>query len=406
MKNPKIILIVGYSKLSYLKSLKKDPVFAHTTFICAYTRRPKTPAKLKYLGFFDTAFDLTIANEKATLKALSQEISVITCTQERDIQDYIDVMLLTNSITSAQYTHWYNLCNKHSFKEVMRNHYPELVPRSQLVTPKTPPEFPSIVKPLGFTGSSFVALIKTEAEYHKYFYDFSLTDTEDNPRNKSIQFIAEEYIAGLQYSVNVYINKGGQINFCPIIRVIPALELGSDDNFIALQYITNELTDTQMKQLRDAIGKIVALFELASTSAHFDAVYDGHTFKFFEVGIRIGGLRQEMFLETHDINHFRNDVYNKLEIPVQFPAQLKSMCIVQKASQDTGILKKIRYTRSIDHDEIPLLTEHKFRKLNILVKPVKAGGGIVARFFVSGVRSEDVIAEGSTIYNSIKIEVE
>jgi ATP-grasp domain len=402
MENQKIILVVGYSKISYLKSIKKDPLFSGTKFICAYTRRPTTPGKIHYLETFDELFDLTIENDQAKLAALGPAISAITCTQDRDIIDYINVMLLTHKITAAEHLQWLCVSNKHTFKEKMREQYPELVPYSKLIQKDEVPTLPAIVKPLGLAGSAFVALIKNKEAYAEYLA-FTLVDNEGQPRTKQIQFITEEYIAGPQYSINTYVTASGKITFCPIIRVVPAMELGIDDNYSALQYVTSELTEEQTKQLHASIEKIVSFFSIHSTSAHFDVVYDGQDFKFFEVGLRIGGLRQEMFIETHDVNHFSNDIRNKLGHNITIPPQKKSLCIIQKASAAVGIIAEINYSRSITAEDRPLLSEHKFRKFDTVVKPVKVGGAVTARFLMSGTDGSAVLTESHRLFENISI---
>jgi len=399
----KYIVIVGYTKLTYLTAARTAAAFSDYTFICAYRRPANTPAKISYLAQFDQVFNLQEPTDRQKLSALAANVAAITCTQERDIVDYIEVQHLLHKISSEIHAAWKTAIDKHALKNFLREMHPELVPAAQLAAPDTTVQFPAIIKPLGFTGSAYVAIVTNQADYNHYFSTVPDKIFNSTSVVKYPQFIVEEYLSGPQFSVNVYINNSGESTFCPTIRVIPASELGANDCYSALQYVTTELSSDELSALYNCIKKIISTFSIRNTSAHFDIIKSPKGFKFLEVGLRIGGLRQEIFAVTHNFNHFVNDLKNRLGLPITLPPQAAHICIVQKASCEEGVLRNVAYQRIIANEDAAYVAEHKFRKFGTLVGPVRAGGGVIARFLVTGKNSSAVINTAHQLYTTLKL---
>jgi hypothetical protein len=241
------------------------------------------------------------------------------------------------------------------------------------------------------------------AHYHEFAEKMQIVATEHY--GKTIDIITEDYIAGHQYSINTYISADSTITFCPIIRVVTPQELGIDDTYSAVQYITDELPENALHELKEAIQVIVRHFGLINTSAHFDAVLSQHGWKFFEVGLRIGGSRQELYEYSHKMDHFKNDIQSRLGKIITIPKQCNVASIVQKASAQTGILEEISYKRSITTDRSPLIKEGKLKKISSYVKPISLGGGTITRHFVVGKDEPSVIETSYTLFKDITFKV-
>src|SRR3989344_2042351 len=222
---------------------------------------------------------------------------------------------------------------------------------------------------------------------------------------KQIHVIAEAFISGPQFSMNVYVDRAGKITFCPLVRVVTPSELGINDTYSALQYTSDELSSEEVEQLKNAITKIVNHFKVTCTSMHFDCVLHHGQWKFFEAGLRIGGNRQKLFELSHGMDHFLNDLLNRTGTSIQIPHRIKTACIVQKAAVTHGRLLSIGYQRLVDSLQKTLITEGKIAKIGKETGPVSTGGGTSTRHFVFGKDQAEVIAVSTKLFSDITIKL-
>lgn len=408
-----IIIIAGYTKSAYIHKIKASFAHEDVRIVCVYQREPISEVKQKYLTLFDESFNLKLPDTAARLQAIADSVVAITCTQERDIETYLLTLVLCKKITSTEHTTYQTVINKYQFKESLSKVYPELVPKVAIVddellqSPGTL-TYPQVVKPTGLAGSILVNVVHNpeELELHYKTFSQSVKDIAETYYNKAVSLITEEYITGPQYSVNVYIDANGRATFCPIVRVVTPLEAGINDTYSLYQYTTNELSDIEIQNLETAVQNIIDHFKIHTTSAHFDSVLCNGQWKFFEVGLRIGGKRQKLFELSHGMDHFLNDIKNRLGQAVSIPNQKKFVCIVQTAAQKNGWLTQIQYTRTITADGTPLIQEDKLAKLHKAVMPVSQGGGTITRHFVTGKDLPDVLATSQALRESITFDIQ
>lgn len=408
----KLVLIAGYTKTSYVNILREYFPKKEVVVGCVYQRPPSTEKKKLYLKQFDVLFNLNNQEDLDNLQKQKKSVALITCTQERDMGAYIKALKLTDFISDVQEQLYTTAINKRAFKEQLQLKHPELVPEvhvldESLMQKLTKLNYPQVIKPSGLTGSTLVKIVHSPKELEEHVATFGKDMHEIAQENfgKGVEIISEEYISGPQYSVNVYIDKNQEITFCPIVRVVTPQEMGSDDSYSALQYTTDEIEQDTYEKLRAAVQSVVHHFDLHSTSAHFDSVLQDNQWKFFEIGLRIGGKRQELYQLSNGMNHFQNDIRNRLHQPIQIPKQKKSVCIVQKASEKIGILKSVSYTRNVTKESPPLIREDKMAKVGTKVAPLSSGGGTVSRFFVHGENQSEVVEESKLLFQSIKLHV-
>ena len=405
-----IIIVAGYSKLEYLQTLKLRPEFSEYSLWCIYTRRPKTDKKQQFLTLFDKTLHLHSDETRDILSAHKDSVKAITCTQERDIEVYIDTMEICNFISSEEASLYKEASNKELFKRRLSHDHPELVPtvhtREQF---ESIDNFPVVLKPTSLAGSSYVHIVHSSNELN-HFVDTHIDTIDANTSEfyqRSGNLIAEEHISGNQYSVNAYIDGKGNFKLCPILRVIPANQLGPNDTYSALQYTTDEVSDETLASLQDAITKVITVFSIKNTSAHFDCVLtQTGQWKFFEVGLRIGGNRRKVFELSHGFDHFLNDLRNRLGQEVYLPSQKKSVCLVQNASIQEGVLQEYRLQRIVSKPDQPLVREDKIAKIGDEVKPVSLGGGTISRHVVIGADQESVVNTARLIYESVALQLE
>lgn len=404
----KTIVVAGYTKQKNIHAIRSYFPNEKVVLICAYTRQPSTETKQAYLALFDITYDLTRDEDAQQLRARATEIDCVTCTQERDMVAYIYASQLCQKITAQQAEKYTYVINKHTFKEEISKVYPELVPMHHVITPELLEQleslsYPQIIKPSGLAGSIMIRAVHSPAEFraHHDMFAEQIQAIGREHYTKDVEVITEDFVIGPQYSVNAFINAHGEVTLCPLVRVVTPQELGINDTYSVYQYTTDELTDEAVAALQDAVQKITTHFEIKNTSAHFDAVLSNGQWKFFEVGLRFGGNRQKLYELSYHMDTLRNDIYNRLGHTIHFPQQKKYVCIMQKCSEEEGVLAQISYTRTITDNKIPLILEDKITKIGTLVKPLSLGGGTITRHFITGNTQEEVLEHSKTLFESI-----
>lgn len=408
----KIILVAGYTKIKHVQKIRAYFPGEEVVLACAYTRQPKTESKQKYIALFDKLYDLTNTTDLERLETDAPQVACITCTQERDMEVYIQAQRLCNIINEEQKAKYTSVINKHTFKKEMQVSHPELVPDVHLVNQELLEKldtlnYPLVIKPSGLAGSIMISVVRSPAEFIAHYENFAVRIQEIANEHylKTVDIIAENYITGPQYSVNVYVNAEGTITFCPIIRIVTPQEMGINDTYSVMQHTTAELADEQKKALEEAVEKVVAYFQIKNTSAHFDSVYHDGQWKFFEVGLRIGGNRQKLFEYSYGMDHFGNDIANRVGRKIQIPEMKRSVCVLQKAALEHGVLQSISYTRNITKEKSPLVSEDKLGKVGAVVGPLSQGGGTITRHYIVGKEHDEVMKLSNELFDSIHFEI-
>lgn len=408
----KTILIAGYTKLAFIRKIPSYFPGEEVNVLCAYTRQPVTPSKQKNLDLFDATYDLSTQHGQEQLAAIADTIDCVTCTQERDMAVYIQALHLCNKITKEQVTQYSTIIDKHSFKTILSKEFPELVPDVHIINEALLERleelsYPLVIKPSGLAGSIMVHVVHTPAEFREHYEACAQTmhSIANEHYLKEISIIAESYITGPQYSANVYIAPTGTITLCPLVRVVTPQEFGISDTYSVLQYPTTEVSDALQDSLTKAIQNVVSTFGLKATSAHFDCVLHEGQWKFFEVGLRIGGNRQKLFETSHGFDHFGNDIQNRLGKKITIPESRKQICVMQTAAITSGTLTSISYTRTIATASLGLISEDKIAKIGMPVKPVSLGGGTITRHYITGKEIAAVLETSKKLFVSIQFDI-
>lgn len=183
--------------------------------------------------------------------------------------------------------------------------------------------YPMIIKPSGLEGALLVSLVHNRAELktalHKGF--LHIQDAYDTwiKRQKPF-FLAEEFMDGDMFSVDVYVDKNGNGTCAPIVEVITGKKVGYDDFF---GYVRK--TPVQGVDERACIDATLAACKalgVRSITAHVELMrlQDGR-WKIIELGPRIGGYRHDIYEHGYGINHIANDIVNRLDLPVEVPTE-------------------------------------------------------------------------------------
>lgn len=392
-----IVVFAGFSSTEYIKEIRDILPPEEYELACIYKRELSKEKRDKYLKLFDHLYTL----ESVPADILNR-ITLVTCTQERDIETYIELYRLKNWITEEQSVLWSRVVNKRKFKEDIQKVRPDLVPNVSIFNQDTPLpptiKYPLVIKPTNMTGSAYVSIINNQTELKQYLTKITKYNSDIKKVGRLPELITEEFIEGSQYSMNVYIDQLGKVVFCPLIRVIPAFELEHNDTYSALQYNTT-LPKEETDSLYNAINFIVEYFKITNTSAHFDCILSSSGWKICEVGLRIGGKRQPLFLESYGFSHIKNDIYNRAGKEIYLGERKSTVAIIQKTPDRFGHMKEIIYSIPT-HKHLSFKLD-KLKERNSYIGPVSKGGVTAFRAFISGVDEETVIEASKSLFESI-----
>lgn len=391
------IVFAGFSMPKYVEEAKALFPADSYEFVCVHGREADENRRSNYLPLFDHTYSVDSIPTDLPGRAF-----LVTCTQERDMNTYLRTLRTVDFIDSEQFDLWSRAINKRLFKEKMRAIRPELVPQVSAYDPNTPIRFPAVIKPANLTGSAFVQIVRDQTELDAYKQRLGKYLSSIKKLGREPELVVEEFVSGEQYSMNVYIDQEGRITFCPLIRVVPAFELGHDDTYSALQYNT-ALPDDLMLSLQEAIAAVASVFRIRRTSAHFDCILSPAGWKICEVGLRIGGNRQPLFLESHGFSHFKNDLYNRIGRKVALGERRATVAIVQKAPDHHGHLTSIHYPESADSGV--RLRIDKQKAPDPEAGPVGQGGVTAFRAFLNGKDERAVVRSAEKLFEDTAFEM-
>ena len=175
-------------------------------------------------------------------------------------------------------------------------------------------EYPLIIKPSGLEGSLLVSLVRDRKELKtslakgfeliQHAYDFWIK------RQKPF-FLAEEFMDGDMYSVDCYVDRFGEVNHTPLVRVITGHSVGFDDFFGYMRITPSDISKEDVKLAKKAAEDACKALNLKSLTAHVELMHTATGWKIIELGPRIGGYRHEMYGQSYGINHIMNDILNR-----------------------------------------------------------------------------------------------
>ncbi len=392
------VVFTGFSLKEYIQEARSLFPADKYEFICIKGRHGTKKQRDSYLPLFDYVYQVD-----AIPDTLKHNTLLVTCTQERDMNTYLHTLLATGFIDAGQHSLWSQAIDKQAFKEKMTEVQPGLTPRVSTYDATSPFVFPSVIKPTNLTGSAFVHVVQNQTELDEYMRRIDKYTSYIQKIGRVPKLVAEEFVQGKQYSVNAYINADGDITYCPLIRVIPAFELGQNDTYTAVQYNTTLPEDLTLS-LHQSITTIVETFRIKRTSAHFDCILSPTGWKICEVGLRIGGNRQRLFEESHGFSHFKNDLYNRIGKEVTMGQRRSTAAVVQKAPDRHGHLHSVHYPQP--HDSRVSMHIEKQKTSYPEAGPVGQGGITAFRAFLSGDDEATVVASAKRLFEQVNFEMD
>lgn len=374
-----------------------------------------------YKGEFNLYYENIRTDENAVAKVIKKipRIDAAICTKELIIPMYskqIENLLKNNRELSVPDRNALEVAtNKSAQRKILSSKMKEYTVISKTVNKKNVLKEAKellrlsskvILKPINEYSSRFVVTAENN-DIHEKVKLFTENYVKDDDTKT---FILEEFIEGKQYSVDGYIDILGNVVVCPIVRNIPAKEIGEKGWYGAIQYCPTKI-NLEATELKDSVAKIVRCFGLTSTTFHLEFKVDEknkNQFKFIELGARPGGFRDVLYQESYGFNHLRNDLINKLNFK-------NKLIIHNKAVKKTAVIK--HYARKpgnfVAVKNLEILSkyfdqsEFNYRKQKgDSVSTADLGGTQVLEVIVSTSISGEILKNAIEVHRSLETIVE
>ncbi len=307
-------------------------------------------------------------------------------------------------------------------KMLMRQQFeaydPTITPTFSIVKETTPETiakikktvgFPLVMKPAGLASSLLVTICfheeELEAALKKVFRKINKVYKDQN-RTELPKVLVEQFMEGEMYSIDGYVNKKGDITWCPFVHVKTGRSVGFDDFFGYRQ-----MTPTTMKASTQDKGRVVAekavhALGMRSTTVHVELMRTDDGWKVIELGARIGGFRQTLYDLSLGLNHVQNDLLNRMGKKVIVPKKQKGYAAALKFfAKNEGTLSMLTGLKKIQK-----LESHHQTKRHLSVGDkclfAKNGGRSVCDIVFYNENRSDLLADIRRAESMLKIEVE
>ena len=267
---------------------------------------------------------------------------------------------------------------------------------------------PLILKPTNLAQSLLVHVC-----HHKEDLSKAVKETfkeiqkvyDSNGRTEKPRVIAEEYMDGLQYSIDAYVSARGKVTCCPLVRQKTGHDIGRDDFFGYLQSTPTALSSDTVKNAEDVVKRGVYALGLRNTTVHVELMRIDNAWKVIEIGARIGGFRPKLHRLSCGINHGMNDILVRMGRPPVVPRRCTRFAAAMKyyATEEGEIisvlgLKKIEKLASFHSIEM----RKKRGDRSIFAK--NGGGAIFVLYLVNDSRSE-LLADIRRVEQMVSVKV-
>lgn len=212
--------------------------------------------------------------------------------------------------------------------------------------------FPMIVKPTNLAGSLFVNICYHEEDLERVlrtaFRKIKTAYTNDT-RLEDPKIIAEAYMEGDLYSIDSYVNSRGQVYHCPLVRQKTARDIGRDDFFNHLQITPTALKSSTVKRAEAVAEDAIHALGLRSVTAHTELMKVDDEWKIVETGPRPGGIRDQLYKLSCDIDHTVNDILIRIPRKPVIPKKCKGFSAYMKFfAEKEGIISEMKGVKKIE----------------------------------------------------------
>lgn len=288
-------------------------------------------------GVFQEVFcDYDNSDEvKAVLAPYRDRLLAVTCRQESSIDSLRKVVpWLPGELNAPSADSLLWSTEKKLMRDRVHAYDSDLTPRYHYLTEYDEAavqeisgglHFPVIVKPNGLAASILVTRCDTPAELkaclQQTFQIIEHIYRRDYGRGEP-SLLVEEMIHGDMYSTDAYVDRDGKVSCLPLVKVITAHSIGLPGFYSYRHIIPTGLTQAETQGAFEAARKAVAALKLRSTTTHIELFKSNEGWKIIELGPRIGGYREDLYREAYGIDHYYNDLANRMNLPPEIPTKL------------------------------------------------------------------------------------
>lgn len=292
------------------------------------------------------------------------ELLAISCRSEKSMARFADVVphvsyLHTPTTDSLRWA-----SDKYMMRKRFKIYDPAITPKFTLIKENTKEErariarkigFPMIIKPTNLAASLFVSicyheedLVKTlQATLRKIHKAYEKDNRLEDPK-----LIAEEYMDGDMYSIDSYVNEHGEVDHCPLVKVITGKKIGHDDFYNYLQITPPLFKRSTVEKAEIVATKGIRALGLRNTITHTELMKIDDEWKIIEIGARMGGFRHVLHSLTCNINHTLNDILIRIPQKPIIPKKCGSFaCAMKWFASKEGRIAEMKGIKKIEQLE-------------------------------------------------------
>ena len=254
------------------------------------------------------------------LAPYKERFLAVTCRAEKNIPLFKKVIphvpyINTPSELSLDWT-----TDKVKMRQLLRNYDKSISPKFAVVHDASKETldriertvgFPLMIKPSGLAASLLVTLC-----YHREELEANLKNTvtkinriyKERKGRGEPQILVEEFMEGVMYSIDAYVNQRGVIYYTPMVHVRTGRAVGYEDFFGYMRITPVNLKPHKIEDAKKAAEKAIEALGMRSTTCHIELMKTEDGWKIIELGPRVGGFRHEMYQLSYGIDHSLNDI--------------------------------------------------------------------------------------------------
>lgn len=267
--------------------------------------------------------------------------------------------------------------------------------------------YPAIVKPTGLGESKLVTIVYHREELEKTLRRIFRTIKSTYKKFDGIwepKILVEQFMEGEMYSFDAHVTSRGKVYFCPPVHIKTGRSIGFDDFFGYAQMTPTILKKTSIEAAEKVATKAIHALALRSTSVHIELMKMESGWKVIELGPRLGGFRQDLYMMSYGINLTMNDIKVRIPEKLELPKKVLGTSIAMKFfAKKEGILKNlIGIKKAQTLKSFKKITINK--KLGSRCKYAKNGGASVFNIILHNKDRSKLLADVRRLEQIIRIE--
>lgn len=269
--------------------------------------------------------------------------------------------------------------------------------------------FPLVVKPAGLAASCLVSICfhreELQSVLKRMFRHMNAVYKEVQGRGEP-KVLVEQFMDGDMYSIDGYVDRFGEIFFCPLVQIKTGRTIGFDD-FFNYERITPTLLKKESIAAAEAVAKEAThALALRNTTVHVELMKTEAGWKVIELGPRMGGFRHVMYQSAYGINHKINDIRIHMGKKPVIPKKVLGHAMVLKFfAKQEGRLTKLTGIKKVNQlTSVKKILIHK--KIGDQCAYAKHGGSGVFDIVLFHPERSKLLADARRLERMIKIETE